>query len=222
MELSAWVLLVPTPAKLSRLRLRGAGEGQIATAGVSVDAGAYDLESGWLFAKLAGNGTMTKTTEGEVIGLFLERPIQRGLSADRTIALIHEQGGLADVPHPFSRNRGRHLRRRALERVAPTLDIVEIFNAREIASSSNVRALEFARRHDLPGGVGSDSHRPIEIGRAYIEVASFTGPQGLLRALREGKVTGTLSGFGIHVRTWLDIARKITRTRVARLRGNAR
>jgi len=167
-------------------------------------------------------GEEITTTEGEVIGLFLERPIQRGLSADRTIALIHEQGGLADVPHPFSRNRGRHLRRRALERVAPTLDIVEIFNAREIASSSNVRALEFARRHDLPGGVGSDAHRPIEIGRAYVEVASFTGPQGLLRALREGKVTGTLSGFGIHVRTWLDIARKITRTRVARLRGNAR
>ena len=74
------------------------------------------------------------------------------------------------------------MRRRALERVAPTLDIVEIFNAREIASSSNVRALEFARRHDLPGGVGSDSHRPIEIGRAYIEVASFTGDAALLTA----------------------------------------
>jgi predicted metal-dependent phosphoesterase TrpH len=167
-------------------------------------------------------GEEITTSEGELIGLFLDRPIPRGLPVERTIELIHEQGGLADVPHPFSRNRGRHLRRRALERVAPSLDIVEVFNAREIASSSNVRALDFARRHDLPGGVGSDSHRPIEIGRAFIEVAPFTGPQGLLGALREGKVTGTLSGFGIHVRTWLDIARKLTRTRVARLRGSAR
>ena len=167
-------------------------------------------------------GEEITTADGELVGLFLERRIERGLSAERTIALIHEQGGLADVPHPFSRNRGRHLRHRVLERVASSLDIVEVFNAREIASSSNVRALDFARRHDLPGGVGSDSHRPIEIGRAYVEVAPFTGPEGLLRALREGKVTGTLSGFGIHVRTWLDIARKLTRTRVARLRDTLR
>jgi predicted metal-dependent phosphoesterase TrpH len=167
-------------------------------------------------------GEEITTADGELIGLFLERPIQRGLSVERTIGLIHEQGGLAEVPHPFSRNRGRHLRRQALERVASSLDIVEVFNARELASSSNVRALEFARKHDLPGGVGSDAHRPIEIGRAYIEVAPFTGPQGLLRALREGKLTGTLSGVGIHLRTWLDIGRKITQTRIARLRGNAR
>jgi len=38
------------------------------------------------------------------------------------------------------------LRRLTLELVAPKLDIVEVFNAREVASSSNVRALEFARR----------------------------------------------------------------------------
>ena len=85
-----------------------------------------------------------------------------------------------------------------------------------------MRALEFARAHDLPGGVGSDSHRPIEIGRAYVDVAPFVGPQELLVALREGKVTGTLSGFAIHLRTWVDIGRKFMRTRAARLRSTAR
>jgi predicted metal-dependent phosphoesterase TrpH len=109
-----------------------------------------------------------------------------------------------------------------LERVAPTLDIVEVFNAREVASASNLRALEFARQHSLPGGVGSDAHRQIEIGRAYVDVAPFVTPQELVVALRDGKVTGTLSGLGIHVRTWVDIGRKFMRTRVARLRSNAR
>jgi predicted metal-dependent phosphoesterase TrpH len=167
-------------------------------------------------------GEEITTADGELVGLYLEKSIAPGLSADRTIDLIHEQRGLAYVPHPFSRNRRRHLRRSVLERVAPKLDIVEVFNAREVASSSNLRALEFARQHNLPGGVGSDSHRPIEIGRAYVDVAPFLTPQELLVALREGKVTGTLSGLGIHVRTWVDMGRKFMRTRVARLRSSAR
>src|SRR5437016_3034310 len=167
-------------------------------------------------------GEEITTADGELVGLYLEKRVAPGLTADHTIDLIHEQGGLAYVPHPFSRNRRRHLRRPVLERVAPMLDVVEVFNAREVASSSNVRALEFARVHDLPGGVGSDSHRSIEIGRAYVDVAPFVGPEELLVALREGKVTGTLSGFAIHVRTWVDIGRKFMRTRVARLRSSAR
>ena len=167
-------------------------------------------------------GEEITTADGELVGLYLEKPVAAGQSADRSIDLIHEQGGLAYVPHPFSRNRRRHLRRSVLESVVAKLDIVEVFNAREVASSSNVRALEFARHHSLPGGVGSDSHRPIEIGRAYVDVAPFATPQELLIALREGKVTGTLSGVGIHVRTWVDIGRKFMRTRVARLRSSAR
>ena len=167
-------------------------------------------------------GEEITTADGELVGLYLEQAIAPGLSADRSIDLIHEQGGLAYVPHPFSRNRRRHLRRSTLEQVAAKLDIVEVFNAREVASSSNVRALEFARQHSLPGGVGSDSHRPIEIGRAYVDVAAFVTPQELLVALSEGKITGTLSGMAIHMRTWIDIGRKFMRTRVARLRSSAR
>src|SRR5256714_7002361 len=146
-------------------------------------------------------GEEIASADGELVGLYLSKRVAPGLSAEHTIDPIHEQGGLAYVPHPFSRNRRRHLRRIALEQVAPKVDIVEVFNAREVASSSNVRALEFARSHDLPGGVGSDSHRPIEIGRAYVDVAPFVTPDELLVALREGKVTGTLSGIGIHMRT---------------------
>jgi predicted metal-dependent phosphoesterase TrpH len=167
-------------------------------------------------------GEEITTAEGELVGLYLETKVAAGLTAEHTIDLIHDQGGLAYVPHPFSRNRRRHLRRSALERVAPKLDIVEVFNAREVASSSNLLALEFARAHDLPGGVGSDSHRPIEIGRAYVDIAPFVTPQELLIALREGEVTGALSGIGIHVRTWVDIGRKFMRTRVARLRSSGR
>ena len=45
-----------------------------------------------------------KTAEqGEVIGLFLEEKIERGMTMAETIAEIRRQGGLVYVPHPFDR-----------------------------------------------------------------------------------------------------------------------
>ena len=88
------------------------------------------------------------------------------------------------------------------------LDAIETFNARELSKTSNAKALAFALRHAKPGGVGSDSHRRSELGRAYVEIAEFTTPAELLEALRQGTVTGRLSGMAMHVRTWGDAATK--------------
>ena len=45
-----------------------------------------------------------KTAEqGEVIGLFIEEKIPRGMTMAETIAEIRRQGGLVYVPHPFDR-----------------------------------------------------------------------------------------------------------------------
>src|ERR671937_11686 len=63
-------------------------------------------------------------------------------------------------------------------------------------------------RHSLPGGAGSDSHRPNEIGRAYVEVPDFDGPEELLASLRSGLVSGTLSGIRAHLRTRYDVIRR--------------
>ena len=74
-------------------------------------------------------GEEVSSRDGEIIGLFLEHAVPRDLSAEETIARIHGQGGLVSVPHPFSHNRIHHLRRDTLERVWPTIDAIEIFNA---------------------------------------------------------------------------------------------
>lgn len=146
--------------------------------------------------------------DGEIIGLFLERPIPAQLSAAQTVELIREQGGLVYIPHPFSRNRLRHLKLPVLTELVPRIDAIEIFNAREAFASSNAKALAFAIRHGLPGGVGSDSHQVRELGGAYVEIDDFTTPQELLDALRRGTVTGRLSGMAMHLRTIGDAARK--------------
>jgi predicted metal-dependent phosphoesterase TrpH len=36
-----------------------------------------------------------------VVGWFLERPVRAGMSLEDSVAAIHDQGGLAIVPHPF-------------------------------------------------------------------------------------------------------------------------
>src|SRR4029077_7272922 len=49
-------------------------------------------------------GEEVKTDDqGEVIGLFLEHEIPRGMTFAETVASIKEQGGLVYLPHPFDR-----------------------------------------------------------------------------------------------------------------------
>ena len=152
-------------------------------------------------------GEEVSSRDGEIIGLFLDKPIPRGLSAEETIARIRDQGGLVSVPHPFSRNRRFHLRRSVLERVWKDVDCIEVFNAREAFTQDNVRAAAFASEKGIPGAVGSDAHRASEIGRAWVEVEEFAGRDDFIATLREGSVIGKLTGNYIHVLTRLDVIR---------------
>ena len=159
-------------------------------------------------------GEEVSSRDGEIIGLFLEKPIPRDLPAEETIARIHDQGGIVSVPHPFSRNRLYHLKAGALERVHKQIDCIEVFNAREALMSDNRRADAYAKERGIPGAVGSDAHRASEIGRAWIEVDEFAGRDDFITALRSGEVHGRLTGQAIHLATRYDVFRKwLTRRR---------
>lgn len=153
-------------------------------------------------------GEEISSRDGEIIGLFLTSAIPRDLSGEETIARIHDQGGLVSVPHPFSHNRIYHIRRDALDRLWPQIDALEIFNAREAFAADNRKAAAYAKERNIPGAVGSDAHRPWEIGRAWLEVDDFTGRDDFIEALRNGVVHGRLAGHGIHFQTRYDKLRK--------------
>ena len=55
-------------------------------------------------------GEEVRTTDGDLICLFLDEAIAPGLPADETIARARAQGALVGVPHPFDRFRGSLLR----------------------------------------------------------------------------------------------------------------
>jgi hypothetical protein len=149
-------------------------------------------------------GEEISSSDGDLIGLFLEQAVPAGLTGEETIARIRAQGGLAGVPHPFSHNRRHRIRRAALERLWRQVDFIETFNAREAFASDNRRAQAFAAEHGIPATVGSDAHTPWELGRVHLEMDDFADPAGFLAALRGGTASGSLAGLAVHVRTRYD------------------
>src|SRR5205823_7317083 len=99
-------------------------------------------------------------------------------------ACIRDQGGLVYVPHPFDEFRGSRIRREALERITPQIDILEVFNARNALPRFNTRALEYAQRHQLLAGAGSDTHTYGEYGQAYVDVPPFSDAREFVVSVR--------------------------------------
>jgi hypothetical protein len=148
------------------------------------------------------------TPEGEIIGLFLKETITPGLSPEETIRLIHAQGGLACIPHPFDHFRSSAMQLKTLERIAPLIDIIEAANARTLPMQDLSRPQEFARQYNKPMGAGSDSHSPEEIGRAFVELRDFSGPDDFLKALAGGSIHRYQVGAG---KQTFHLARRLAR-----------
>lgn len=143
-------------------------------------------------------GEEVRTSDGEILGLFLSDEVPRGLSPEETMERIKAQGGLVGVPHAFDTHRSP-LRTEAMLRLVDRIDFIEGLNARMVDASHNGRAVEFAREHGLPLSAASDAHSPCEVGRAYVEMPDFEGPDGFLAALRSGKLRGQLSTPFVHL-----------------------
>lgn len=155
-------------------------------------------------------GEEVKSSEGEIIGLFLSEEIPGGLTPEETAARIRAQGGVVLVPHPFDPLRKSPLKTPALERLvaAGMVDAIEILNARMALKSHNLRGAEFAARAGLPGTAGSDGHSRPEYGHAWIEIAPFTGRDEFLANLPSATIGGSLSPFFVHLLSTVAKRRK--------------
>jgi predicted metal-dependent phosphoesterase TrpH len=144
------------------------------------------------------------TAQGEIIGLFLTGEVHPYLSAAETVDLIHDQGGLVLVPHPFCSYRtSSAIRAAALDEIIARVDIIEGYNARTIRDEDNFRAREYAVQHDKPVSVGSDAHTIQELGRCFLELEPFSGPEELMRSLKSGRAEFCRMDDSIHQLTRL-------------------
>lgn len=127
------------------------------------------------------------TCDGEIIGIFLKRPIKSGLSAITTIKLIHRQGGLAVVPHPFDRLRTKKLSEKQLFQVIGKLDVIEIFNARTVWRGDDRIAIRLADTYNKRVIWGSDAHTLYEYGKVVIDGVDCTSVSTFLDSLEHAK-----------------------------------
>ncbi|HEY7398534.1 MAG TPA: glycosyltransferase [Gaiellaceae bacterium] len=125
--------------------------------------------------------------QGEVIGLFLEREIPRGLGFAETVAAIREQGGLVYVPHPFDRLHAIP-DPRTLHRHLADIDVLEVYNARLLLEAYNDEALRFARKYNLTMGAGSDAHVLQGVGTGALRMRAFRDPEEFIVSLRHAEV----------------------------------
>jgi glycosyltransferase involved in cell wall biosynthesis len=133
-------------------------------------------------------GEEVKTADqGEVIGLFIERKIPRGMTLQETIAEIRRQGGLVYVPHPFDRMHAVPDYEHLLD-VVEDIDAIEVFNPRVAFSAFNDEAARFAGKYRIVAGAGSDSHVAQGLGSVRIKMRDFNGPAEFLESLREADI----------------------------------
>ena len=130
-----------------------------------------------------------KTAEqGEVIGLFLEEKIPKGLTMGETIAEIRAQGGLVYVPHPFDRFHSVPDYEHLLD-IVEEIDLLEVFNPRVALTEFNEEAVRFASKYRIVPAAGSDSHVAQGLGSVRQRVHDFDGPAEFLEAMRDADIT---------------------------------
>jgi predicted metal-dependent phosphoesterase TrpH len=145
-------------------------------------------------------GEEIMTTHGELLGYFMQETIPAGLPPRETIRRLRDQGAVISVSHPFDRLRKGAWKENDLLEIVEQVDAVEIFNARCMFAEDNVKALQFAKQHHLPGTIGSDAHIGVEYGTAYGKMRRFQDtPEDFLAALREANYSERLSSWLVHL-----------------------
>jgi hypothetical protein len=137
-------------------------------------------------------GEEVSSVDGHILGLFLKTCVAPGMSAEDTVAAIHDQGGVAIAAHPFWRHEVNN-RRGWIYSVgdhveAVPFDAVEVLNGGFTPSmiAANRRAGDVARTLDLTQVGGSDAHVRHAIAWGYTR---FEGRSA--RQLRQSILAGT-------------------------------
>jgi len=119
-------------------------------------------------------GAELKTERGDLLALFVREEIGMSIFAEAVDA-IHNQGGLAIVPHPRASPRIRN------EDIS-LADGVEIFNA-NLSRKGNEGAALLAKELGKPGIATSDAHLISEIGNGVTRVPLCTSIEELRHEL---------------------------------------
>jgi predicted metal-dependent phosphoesterase TrpH len=129
-----------------------------------------------------------ETVDGEIIGMFISEQIKSGMSVEETLDCIHEQGGIAIVPHPFDNRRSTVLKPHIRDKFINSIDFIEGYNARNIHPDHNIRAINYALDHGKMVTCGTDSHTYHEFGKTHVEMPWFTDKKDFVTKFKSAQI----------------------------------
>jgi predicted metal-dependent phosphoesterase TrpH len=184
-----------------------------------IDASLEAVEKAPEYGLLGISGMEVTSAAGHVLALGISELIPQGLSFQETLDRIHDQGGIAVVPHPFQESRSgviANISRAELARA----DAIEVYNSRLLTGRSNRQAERFAREHGIPMTAGSDAHIAEMVGRAVTNVdTDERSVEAILTAITEGQtsIEGRRTPWWISFRQAAGGAKRRIRTRLSKL-----
>ena len=151
-------------------------------------------------------GEEITTRSGHLLALFLKERIRPLRSLEDTLRAVHDQGGLAIVPHPMSPltpSIGRRSLARVLRDARPDVAFhaVELLNPSGAGRSrgAQIRALNDELLH-LPGVGNSDAHLISVIGSAWTRFPGHTAQH-----YRAAVLNGEVQAQGEYWTAWQNI-----------------
>jgi glycosyltransferase involved in cell wall biosynthesis len=211
-----------TPVEVLLAEARSRGLGAIAVTDHNEISGAHAARAHADGIRVIVGEEVKTADQGEVIGLFIEDKIPRGMTLQETIAEIKRQGGLVYVPHPFDRLHSVPDYEHLLD-VLDDVDAIEVFNPRVAITEFNDEAARFAAKYRIPAGAGSDAHVPQGLGSVRIRMREFDGPEEFLESLRAADIVRNPASLlyvqalkFLQTRALPEVARRASRERRVR------
>jgi predicted metal-dependent phosphoesterase TrpH len=138
-------------------------------------------------------GEEISSSDGHIIGLFLDQEIPAGMTAYQTIRAIHAQGGIAIAAHPLLPH--------SVGKLANTLpfDAIETMNAAEklhyalVGGQAQKHRSAFYEAVVKPRMGASDAHDPDSVAECYTLVNCDPTPEAVRAAILSGQTTPVAS-----------------------------
>ena len=136
-------------------------------------------------------GDEVSSRDGHILALFIEQRVEPMLSAEETIAAIHQQGGMAVAAHPFIIDWSFGRSGKAPQGVGTKIaslpfDGVETHNSAPLMDIANYRARRCnGNAQNLPELGCSDAHIVQAIGKSFTRFPGSSATD-LRRAIEQG------------------------------------
>jgi predicted metal-dependent phosphoesterase TrpH len=144
-------------------------------------------------------GVEITTAEGHVIALDVKENIPRGLTVVETVDKIIDLNGIPLIPHLYRSMSG--IKEDKLNRVIDKISTIEVFNSCSVPQT-NLKTAKIAKKYELGGTGGSDSHTPLYVGYGYTTVnTTDTNVDTIISEISKKKTWGEGKTLSVDYRT---------------------